>query len=54
MVQWVRLQFVSTVSHTGTLAQVLAVPLMIQLLANAPGKAAGESPNAWAPATHIR
>lgn len=37
----------------GVLAQVLAVPLLIQIHAYASGRAAGDSISAWAPVSHV-
>lgn len=42
------------VSYTGVPHQVPVALLLIQLLADEPGKAVDDDPNTWAPATHVR
>lgn len=51
--QQVKPIFETPASHIGTLVQVLADPLLIQLPENVPGKAVDNGPSIWASAAHM-
>lgn len=44
---------VSQTHHTGVLVEVLAPPLLIQLLTNVPGKTVVDGPSTWVSPTHV-
>lgn len=53
MAQQVKLPLATPPSPIRAPVQVLAVPRLIQLPANAPGKETEDGPSTWAPATHM-
>lgn len=52
MAHWLKSSFVMLASNVAS-AHVISAPLLIQLIASAPGKASQDRPSVWVLATHM-